>query len=93
MWTIAARVRGARTTLEGSEIGIMDDPAIYLTAKDVAARIHVSEKTLERMRRDGDGPRYVKAGRRCLYRVQDLDAWLVGRCFGTTAEARRAGVK
>jgi hypothetical protein len=65
----------------------------YLTANDTSASYHIPKRTLERMRRDGTGPRYVKAGRRILYRLNDIESWLAGRAFQTTAEARKAGVR
>ena len=41
--------------------------AEYLGSKD---------RTLERWRHCGGGPPFVKVGRRVMYRLADLDAWL-----------------
>ena len=32
-------------------------------------------RTLEKRRLTGQGPSYIKRGRRGLYRLEDLDAW------------------
>jgi predicted site-specific integrase-resolvase len=37
---------------------------------------HTSPRTLERWRTLGTGPRYVKVGRRVLYRDEDIDQWM-----------------
>ena len=47
-----------------------------LTQKPLSQIIEVSERTLERWRVEGSGPAFVKAGRKCLYRMADVDAWL-----------------
>lgn len=51
--------------------------AVSLSPKDVAARLGVSEKTLERWRREGKGPPFVKVSyKRVRYMVKELDAWI-----------------
>ena len=49
-----------------------------------------SPKTLERMRVDGSGPTFLKAGpglrSRVLYRRCDLTEWLEGFAYGSTSE-------
>ena len=57
-----------------------------------AEYMNSTAKTLEHWRRVGGGPRYAKAGRRCLYRFDWLDEWLESRAVTSTAEARRAGI-
>ena len=64
----------------------------YLTPVQVEREYHLPVRTLERKRREGGGPRYVKAGRRVLYRRSDVEDWLDARSFESTADARRAGV-
>jgi excisionase family DNA binding protein len=39
----------------------------------------VSENTLPRWRWQGFGPRFIKVGRKVLYRVEDLEDFLKGR--------------
>ncbi len=63
---------------------------VFLTQKDAAALLHLSERTLERHRLTGTGPRFVKAGKRVLYRPADIDMWLAANTFGSTSEAGRA---
>jgi len=65
-------------------------PIIWCDTKGAADYIGVSPKTLEHWRRTGGGPRYAKAGRRCLYRYDWLDQWLESRSVTSTAEARLA---
>lgn len=65
----------------------------YLNSEEAARILRLSARTLERMRVEGSGPRYVKAGRgtraRVLYRPADLDAWLDGQTFQSTSEYGR----
>lgn len=42
---------------------------------DVAARWHVSPRTLERWRWCGSGPRFLKIGGRVVYRLEDIEAY------------------
>jgi predicted DNA-binding transcriptional regulator AlpA len=58
-----------------------------LTQRDAAIALRCSERTLERLRCSGLGPRYVKTTRRVLYRESDLDAWLTSRLVRSTSEA------
>lgn len=66
------------------------EPRKYLNSEEAARILRLSARTLERMRVEGSGPRYLKAGRgtkaRVLYRPADLDAWLEGRTFQSTSE-------
>jgi excisionase family DNA binding protein len=60
----------------------------FLTQKQLAELINVSERTLERWRVQGRGPKFVAMGpRRRLYRVSDVDDWTRSQTFGSTAEA------
>ena len=63
---------------------------IYLTTNEAADRLRLSPRTLERMRVEGSGPRFIKMARRVLYRIDDLDAWASSRVFTSTAEAEAA---
>jgi hypothetical protein len=52
----------------------------YWTAEQLAATLHVCERTLLRWRRDGGGPRFCRAGiRHVIYPAADVRAWLAGR--------------
>lgn len=50
-----------------------------------AAIVGLSYKTLNSMRTRGGGPRYAKLGRRVVYRVADLQAWIAERVRSSTA--------
>ena len=49
----------------------MPDP--LLTTTDAAAYLHVSPRTLEKWRLQGDGPRYRKLVHRVVYTQGDID--------------------
>lgn len=58
-----------------------------LRAPAAAAYLGLSTSTLAKMRLRGDGPLYMKAGRRVvLYDPDDLDAWLETRKRRSTSE-------
>lgn len=63
---------------------------VFLTSNEAADLLRISRRTLERMRVDGSGPRYVKVGAgkrsRVLYRECEIDAWLTKFSFGSTSE-------
>jgi predicted DNA-binding transcriptional regulator AlpA len=51
-----------------------------LTEKDLAAWLGISLPTLQRMRSNGSGPRFVRLSmRRVGYRKGDVEAWLAAR--------------
>ena len=60
---------------------------LYLTQEEAAAYMRLSPRTLERHRVEGTGSRFVKLGRRCLYRRSDLDDWAASQTFRSTSEA------
>ncbi len=66
------------------------DPKRYLNSEEAARILRLSARTLERMRVEGSGPKYLKAGRgtraRVLYRPADIEAWLEARTFASTSE-------
>jgi hypothetical protein len=61
-----------------------------LNQREAADFLRLSPRTLERFRLTGDGPPYVKAGRRVAYRPEDLDRWIADRVRHSTCmvEAR-----
>jgi len=59
-----------------------------LTAPDAANILRVHLRTLERWRQTGEGPRYVKMGRRVGYRRSDLEDWLEANVTTSTSEVR-----
>ena len=46
----------------------------------------LSISTLNKLRLSGDGPPYIKAGRRVLYDIRDVEAWLAKRKRKHTSE-------
>lgn len=46
---------------------------------EAAAYLRLGRSTLRQLRADGTGPRWARVGIRALYRVEDLDAWLIAR--------------
>jgi hypothetical protein len=57
-----------------------------LTQREASYVLRCSERTLERLRLTGLGPRYIKTTRRVLYRECDLEAWLTARSVRSTSE-------
>ena len=49
-----------------------------------------SASTFEKLRLKGGGPVYSKIGRRVVYRVEDLDAWLAVNRLRSTSDVRPA---
>jgi predicted DNA-binding transcriptional regulator AlpA len=60
---------------------------MLLTQREAALALRLSERTLERSRVTGLGPRFVKAGRRILYRLEDIEAWITSRVRSSTSES------
>lgn len=48
---------------------------LFLTQREAAALLRLSERTLERYRREGTGPPFCAFGRRRLYSRGDVFAW------------------
>jgi excisionase family DNA binding protein len=57
-----------------------------LPQAELAHLLSISERTLERWRMEGVGPAYIKAGRRVLYRRQDVECWLDDASRRSTSE-------
>lgn len=57
-----------------------------LTQREAALYLRLSERTLERYRVAGNGPRHIKTIRRVLYKESDIDAWLTARSVRSTSE-------
>lgn len=61
-------------------------PTIVRTPEVTAVRLLTSPRTLERWRKNGAGPRYVKLGRRVAYRDCDIDAFVAAQVRSHTGE-------
>lgn len=62
--------------------------ATFVRTPLAAARIGLAEATLAKLRSIGGGPPFCKLGRSVVYRVADLDEWVMRRRRDFTAEAR-----
>ena len=72
---------------------------ILLTAVETARLLGLSPRTMDKMRNQGRGPKYIVVSCRCIrYRRADIDAWIDARvrhkttppCHPARAAARRA---
>ena len=61
-----------------------------LRTPEAAAYCGSSASTLEKLRLKGGGPVYSKLGRRVVYLVDDLDAWLVANRRDSTSDIKPA---
>jgi excisionase family DNA binding protein len=57
---------------------------------ELAHFLNISQRTLERWRVEGTGPTFVKAGRRVLYRLEDVERWLADGARHSTSDHRGA---
>jgi predicted DNA-binding transcriptional regulator AlpA len=54
--------------------------------REAAAFLRLSPRTLDRLRVEGGGPRFLRLRRSIRYRQADLDHWLSLRCVNSTSE-------
>ena len=57
-----------------------------LTQREAAALLRLSERTLERMRVSGLGPKFIRLGRSIRYRLTDIEADIASRVVSSTSE-------
>lgn len=57
-----------------------------LTQLEAATLLHLSERTLERLRVSGAGPKFVRLGRSIRYRPTDIEAYIASRVVSSTSE-------
>jgi predicted DNA-binding transcriptional regulator AlpA len=69
----------------------MDDHDLdtLLTGREAAALVRLSERTLERHRTAGTGPRFCALGRAIRYRRRDLLDWIERAARQSTSEPAR----
>ncbi|MEG9862794.1 MAG: helix-turn-helix domain-containing protein [Flavobacteriales bacterium] len=60
----------------------------HLTQSQLAERWGMAKGTLAAYRTQGKGPRYLKAGAKVLYRLQDVEAYEQERIYGSVSEFR-----
>jgi predicted DNA-binding transcriptional regulator AlpA len=61
--------------------------ARYMPTKAAARYTGLSISTLNKLRVIGDGPKFVKCGRRVVYEIADLDSWLASLKRNSTSSA------
>jgi predicted DNA-binding transcriptional regulator AlpA len=61
-------------------------PIDRLTVEDAARYVGLSVSFMNRARLHGDGPVFLKLGRRVVYDRSDLDAWLASRRRTSTSQ-------
>lgn len=49
---------------------------VYVATNEAAAYCRLSKPYLEKLRSNGGGPAFRKVGRRILYRLSDIEAWI-----------------
>jgi excisionase family DNA binding protein len=59
---------------------------VRLIVKEAADYVRLTKSTLDQWRTAGKGPRFIKAGRKVLYDVADLDRWLEAHKQKSTAD-------
>ena len=85
-----AKARGRRARAVRNEPDLFADPGgggaagdgiapRYLDTRAAAAYLGLGERTLIRLRREGGGPPWAGIGRRVIYDIADLDAWMTAR--------------
>ena len=57
-----------------------------LTQRQASEMLALSERTLERFRVSGLGPKFVRIGRSIRYRHCDVEEWTASRVVGSTSE-------
>lgn len=58
----------------------MAESSPLLTAEQVSQYLQISPRTLEKMRADGSGPKFVRLGHKTVrYRLTDVQTWLQAR--------------
>lgn len=58
----------------------------HLNQHQLARRWSMSPRTLERWRWTGEGPRFLKLGKRIVYREDDIEAYEANHMHGSTTE-------
>ncbi|MFY9836835.1 MAG: helix-turn-helix domain-containing protein [Xanthobacteraceae bacterium] len=59
-----------------------------LTQREAAALLKLSQRTLERWRVAGDGPKFVRLGRSIRYHLTAIETYIASRVVGSTSEGR-----
>lgn len=62
----------------------------YLTTPQAAEKYKISVSSLTKWRVFGGGPRFIKLGKKVLYRVSDFDAWMDAKLVASTSQRKAA---
>jgi hypothetical protein len=66
---------------------VYERPNEYVTEQGLHERYMIPPRTAQRWRSTGDGPRWIRLGRRrVLYRISDVEAWLTARTYRHRAD-------
>jgi predicted DNA-binding transcriptional regulator AlpA len=71
---------------DGHTTGDFDLPGRKRNVQEAARFLGLSVSTLNKLRLSGNGPRYMKLGRRVLYDLRDLEQWAAQRKRNHTSE-------
>tara|TARA_R110002110_G_scaffold415612_7_gene652406 strand:- start:223374 stop:223583 length:210 start_codon:yes stop_codon:yes gene_type:complete len=52
---------------------------------ETAQRLRVTRAALAKWRVAGDGPTFLRCGRKILYRASDIETWLASREYASTS--------
>jgi excisionase family DNA binding protein len=58
----------------------------FFSPKQAAGYLRVSKSYLDKLRVYGGGPRFLRFGRKILYRKSELNVWAEQRSFSSTSE-------
>lgn len=61
----------------------------HLNQIELAARLNISPRTLERWRWTGEGPRFMKVGGRVVYRLEDVEGYEDSRLCSAAGSSSR----
>lgn len=86
MQTVPATVSPPATDQTTKAIALI---SALLTTPEAATFLNIKPSTLEQQRWNGTGPKFVKIGRNCRYRLSDLQEYVNERVFTSTSEARQ----
>jgi excisionase family DNA binding protein len=73
--------------LERGDAGVGYTASSTFDTKEAAVYLGLSKPYLDKLRCFGGGPRFAKIGRRVVYRLRDLDAWLEQHLKSNTSDA------
>lgn len=62
------------------ELPALDESVLLIPAPDLAMRLSVSRRTLHMLVATGAMPKPVHLGRRALWRVEEIEAWVRDGC-------------